>query len=172
MELRDCKWCILWRVTEILPLGSLVSKCHVVSQCVHKCNLIYTHNKVWPFLSRFSWNLQIFNSTVSRFLILNFAQIWQQMCKVWTQIHWHSEVKCDFHCYNFQETYNYTINSVDISYIEFDPQWKKNVANMGNKSSFNVWVAQSKKEHRSVQCWNKCSITMVPLHLSVAHTYF
>jgi len=49
-----------------------------------------------------------------------------------------SEVKCDFHCYNFQETYNYTINFVDISYIEFDPQWKKNVANMGNKSSFNV----------------------------------
>lgn len=74
MELRECKWCILWHVTEALPMRSLVSKCHVVSQSMHKCNLIYTHTKVWLFPSTFSWNSQIFNSTVSRFLILNIAQ--------------------------------------------------------------------------------------------------
>jgi len=35
--------------TQTLPRGPVLSKCHTVSQCTHKVNLIYAHNKSIAF---------------------------------------------------------------------------------------------------------------------------
>lgn len=58
---------------------SLLSKYHVVTQYMHKCNSILPVRKVWPSLCLFSQKLEMFNTIAFKYLILNLSPIGQQI---------------------------------------------------------------------------------------------
>jgi hypothetical protein len=91
-----------------------------VSRYKHKCkcNFIYAHKKSAAFLGLIALKLRIGNTNYYRFVIPNFTVIGKWMWNVrigiylWPHIKYHlwPHIKNHFHCTNFQETYDHSIN--------------------------------------------------------------
>jgi hypothetical protein len=70
----------------------LLQKCHMVSHWTYKCNFIYGHKKVQPYLSQFSWNLQILLNQISPNWTINMWNMdrnsFTHPHKIWLSLHW------------------------------------------------------------------------------------